>query len=545
MPVLDEGQELPAVEVPRVLEVVARALGERLVALGDGVEEVADGDQLAEVERVPPVDQYLQRHLQRRPFALEERRDRDQGLDEGGTEGIDLAEGVAVGARGQQRLEDLAAHLPRLRVGVVDLPARRLAPRAQQAARGDLGQVAVFQGDALEAGFPPLQHVGEAELQRARHLLAHQLAQVALARHEADDGDGPARRLRLDELRDLRPLLVEEAEVGGVGREPQDELVEEEHQGVVAQVARVPRDHRQPLVEGDERLVASPRHVAVAAEERVDKCGHQPAVLLGPGRRAEGRLEARGVPPRRQVAPAGGGPGGARGGLVHAGEERLVADLLPQPPRVVEEPRAAVDARRGGAGVQLGDARRVASQHRRLEARLADHVIGREEEAPAGEPIAVLRDDAFQTLGGAGLRVLLQQQVEYRHEVALPAAEAAVQISGLARPALDRGLDEMEGPVEGVGELRRHDIGAKRLARLRHAVGEPQDEVVAVHSLGDVDEVAERRHAASGAAAGRSDATRRTAQPTTAAAFTMACSYSAIVVGSCSSPTSGYRPPSL
>ena len=357
-------------------------------------------------------------------------------------------------------------------------------------------------------------------------------------------GTGPARRLRLDELRDLRPLLVEEAQVGGVGREPQDELVEEEHEGVVAQVARVPRDHRQPLVEGDERLAAAPRHVAVAAEERVDERGDEPAALLGPGRRAEGRLEARGVPPRRQVAPAGGGPGGARGGLVHAGEERLVADLPAQPPRVVEEPRAAVDARRRRAGVQRGDPRRVAPQHRRLEARLADHVVGHEQEAPAGEPVAVLRDHAFEALGGARLRVLLQQQVEHGHEVALPAAEAAVQVGRLARARRQRALDEVEGPVERVGELRRDDVGAQRLARLRHALGEPQDEVVAVHPLGDVDEVADRRHAGSGAAAGRGDAIRRTAQPTTAAAFAMACSYSALVVGSRSWPTSGYRPPS-
>ena len=282
-----------------------------------------------------------------------------------------------------------------------------------------------------------------------------------------------------------------------MGREPQDELVEEEHQGVVAQVARVPRDHRQPLVEGDERLVAPPRHVAVAAEERVDEGGDEPAALLGPCRRAERGLEVRGVPPRRQVAPAGGAPPGGCGGFVHAGEERLVADLRPQPPRVVEEPGAAVDARRGRAGVQLGDPRGVAPQHRRLEARLADHMIGREQEAPAGEPLAVPRDDAFETLGGAGLRVLLQQQVEHGHEVALAAAEAAVQVGRLAGARRQRALDEVEGPVEGVGELRRDDVGAQRLGGLRHALGEPQDEVVAMDPFGDVDEVADRRHVGS------------------------------------------------
>ena len=85
--------------------------------------------------------------------------------------------------------------------------------------------------------------------------------------------------------------------------------------------------------------------------------------------------------------------------------------------------------------------------------------------------------------------------MEHRHEVALAAAEAAVQVRRLAGAGGHRALDEIECPIEGAGELRRHDVGPQRLGGPRHALGEPEDEVVAVDLLGDVDQVADQRHA--------------------------------------------------
>ena len=72
MPALDEREELPAVEVACVLEVVARTLGERLVPLGNRIEEVADRNDLAQLERLAPVDQDLEHHPQRGPLPLQE-----------------------------------------------------------------------------------------------------------------------------------------------------------------------------------------------------------------------------------------------------------------------------------------------------------------------------------------------------------------------------------------------------------------------------------------------------------------------------------------
>ena len=225
--------------------------------------------------------------------------------------------------------------------------------------------------------------------------------------------------------------------------------------------------------------------------------------LLGARRRVERRLEGRCIPLCGQLAPAGGSLAGARRGLLEAREEHLVANLRPQPARILEESLGAVDPRRGRVRVQVGDARRVAAQHGGLQARLADHVVGHQEEPLAGEPVVVPRDDALETFRGAGRRVLQQQQMEHGHEMALAAAEAPVQVGGLAGARRERALDQIERPVEGVGKLRGHDVGLERLGRIRHALGEPEDEVVAVDLLRDVDQVADQRHA--GALGARAD----------------------------------------
>ena len=71
MAALDERQQLLSVQAPGVLEVVAHPLRERLVALGDGVEEIADGDDFTQLQRLAPVDQELEHHLERGPLPLQ------------------------------------------------------------------------------------------------------------------------------------------------------------------------------------------------------------------------------------------------------------------------------------------------------------------------------------------------------------------------------------------------------------------------------------------------------------------------------------------
>ena len=103
-------------------------------------------------------------------------------------------------------------------------------------------------------------------------------------------------------------------------------------------------------------------------------------------------------------------------------------------------------------------------------------------------------DDGLETFHGAGRRVLLQQQMKHRHEMALAAAEAPVQVRRLAGAGRERAPDQVERPVEGAGELRRHDVGPERLGGPGHALREPQDEIVAMDPFRDVDQVADQCH---------------------------------------------------
>ena len=208
--------------------------GEGLVPLGDHVEQIPHGHDLAKGQAVALIDQQLQHHLERRALPLEQGGDRNEGLDQGWTEGVDLAEGAPVQLGRQQNTHHLVADARGLLPGLLDLLARRLAPGRQDAPGRDLRQIAVLQRDGVEARLPPTQHIRKAELLGTRDPLPHQLPQVPLAGHEADDGDRPVRALRLHQLRDLRPLCIQELLVRRMGGEPQDELIQEQHQGVVA-----------------------------------------------------------------------------------------------------------------------------------------------------------------------------------------------------------------------------------------------------------------------------------------------------------------------
>ena len=73
----------------------------------------------------------------------------------------------------------------------------------------------------------------------------------------------------------------------------------------------------------------------------------------------------------------------------------------------------------------------VAAEDGRLHVSRADHVVRHEQELLALDP-AVLDADRRQPSVRAGPGVVLQEQVQHGHEVALARAEAAVQVGGLA-----------------------------------------------------------------------------------------------------------------
>jgi hypothetical protein len=69
--------------------------------------------------------------------------------------------------------------------------------------------------------------------------------------------------------------------------------------------------------------------------------------------------------------------------------------------------------------------------------------------------------------------------VQHGHEVALAAAETAVQVTRLTGEGIDGTLDEAQGLVEAGCQLRRHHVIAQRCGGIgvRNARRQIQDEV--------------------------------------------------------------------
>ena len=310
------------------------------------------------------------------------------------------------------------------------------------------------------------------------HRVADQFPQIALTGHEADERDRPIHVLRLDQLHQLLRLAVDEAQIRRVAGQPQDQLVQEQDQRVVAQRLGVLGDDRQPLVQIEVGLVLPGRHVVIAAEERADQVAHQAGPFLVARRRCHGCLETGRVP-----AGGDGAPAAAAGlVLVQLLEEPLIAHVLAQALGVLEQALGQVHARNRGLGVQLPHIVGVLPQDALLHAAAADHVERHQQELLALRPGVVLGHDAGQFRDRPRLGVVPQQQVQHRHEVALAAAEAAVQVAGLARVGIDGALDEAQGLVEAGRQLRRHHVVPQRRRRVgvRHARRQVQDEVALV-----------------------------------------------------------------
>lgn len=74
-----------------------------------------------------------------------------------------------------------------------------------------------------------------------------------------------------------------------------------------------------------------------------------------------------------------------------------------------------------------------------------------------------------------------------RHKVALPATEATVQISCLARMPENGTFDEVQRIIECQDELGRRHIGGDGRLRIRDPFGQSQDELPLVDVLGNID----------------------------------------------------------
>ena len=121
-------------------------------------------------------------------------------------------------------------------------------------------------------------------------------------------------------------------------------------------------------------------------------------------------------------------------------------------------------------------------------------MVGDEEKLLPGHPVVVLLDDRSELGDPPGLRVAGEDQVEHRHKVALPRAEAAVEVGAVARSRMEAVADDAEGLVERLHELFGDDVIPEGGLGVEDPLGEPEDEPVGGKRLGDLDQVAEECH---------------------------------------------------
>src|SRR5207249_1585330 len=154
-----------------------------------------------------------------------------------------------------------------------------------------------------EAALLELDVVGEAAQLGADDLVADQFAQVALAGDVADDRDGPLRVGAFDELGELLTLALDEVEVADGGGQPEDQLVEEQDDGVVAEGLGVGADGGEAVVEVDEAFACGAGLGGGLAPEGADVGGGQLLPLGAGGAGGEGGIDSGGVPGGGVLAP--------------------------------------------------------------------------------------------------------------------------------------------------------------------------------------------------------------------------------------------------
>ena len=220
-----------------------------------------------------------------------------------------------------------------------------------------------------------------------------------------------------------------------------------------------------------------------------EPAGHRD--VFGGGRHGSRcRVESVRGPFGGQLAPAG-----VRGAaLVEGSEEPLVAVVGPFLIGLGDKRRRLVHQRQPDPRLRPAEEVDIALEHAILERPGPDHVVGDEEKLFPGHPVVVLLDDRGELRDPPGLRVAGEDQVEHRHEVALPRAEATVEVGAVARARMEAVADDAEGLIERLRELLGDDVIPEGGLGVEDSLGEPEDEPVGGERLRDLDQVAEECH---------------------------------------------------
>ena len=116
------------------------------------------------------------------------------------------------------------------------------------------------------------------------------------------------------------------------------------------------------------------------------------------------------------------------------------------------------------------------------------------EEPPARGPRIGLGDGARKLGDRAGMRVAAKEERQHRHEVALAASEAAVQVRALAGVLADRAPDQRQPVFEAAHELWGYHVVGQGPRGVRHPLRQPQNVVSLVDALGQIEDVGDGRH---------------------------------------------------
>ncbi|HRL75610.1 MAG TPA: hypothetical protein PK440_13220 [Candidatus Accumulibacter phosphatis] len=171
--------------------------------------------------------------------------------------------------------------------------------------------------------------------------------------------------------------------------------------------------------------------------------------------------------------------------LVQFAKEGVIAHARPQLLGIAKQPFGQVEAGHWRIGVNAAHMVGVAAENGRLHVAGADHVVGHQQELLALGPGVAPGHDAGQFLDRAGARITGQQEVQHRHEMALARTETAMQVGCLALPRRQCRLDEGQGIVESLRQLRRDHVVAECFVSSADAIGQFEDKVPLMDPLGD------------------------------------------------------------
>src|SRR5262245_19403423 len=121
-------------------------------------------------------------------------------------------------------------------------------------------------------------------------------------------------------------------------------------------------------------------------------------------------------------------------------------------------------------------------------------MVRHDEDMAPLSPGIMFRDDWGELGNGAGVGIPLQQERQDGHEVALPAAEATVQVGTFTGVRLQSTPDQRQGLIETDRQLRRDHVGTESFSRTVHALAQVQDKVALMDLGGEFEDVADEGH---------------------------------------------------